>query len=307
LQCIPFEKIGSDVGVPGLNRDIAYGLEIVIPENPEEQKRIAEILSAFDDKIELNNKISRTLEQMAQAIFKGWFIKFNFPVEFEVKSEKLKVKSLGYKESGGKMIDSELGKIPEGWKIGYLGDGVCSEIIKPGIERFNGEKIYLATADVMGTEIVNTSTRITYGNRPIRANSQPILNSIWFAKMINTYKVLFFFEGNKEDIEKYILSTGFMGIKALRNMQYYLYFFINSENFHQIKDTLVQGAVQEAITNANIKEIKILIPPEDLMDKFNEKVESLIVKIYKNKVENQKLAALRDLLLPKLMSGEIKV
>jgi type I restriction enzyme S subunit len=259
--------------------------EVVIPEDINEQKRIADILSAFDDKIELNNKIINTLEEMAQAIFKEWFIKFRFPGWEKVK-----------------FVDSELGRTPEGWEIGYLGDGVCSEIIKPGIERFNGEKIYLATADVVDTEIVNSSTKIAYENRPIRANSQPVLNSIWFAKMINTYKVLFFFEGNKEDIEKYILSTGFMGIKALRNMQYYLYLFINSKNFHQIKDTLVQGAVQEAITNTNVKEIKVLIPPENLINKFNEEIEPLIIKIYKSKVENQKLSALRDLLLPKLMS-----
>jgi type I restriction enzyme S subunit len=248
-------------------------LELEIPDLAN-QKRIADILSAFDDKIELNNKISQTLEQMAQAIFKEWFEK-----------------------------NQRLGK----WKMGHLGDGVCSEIIKPGVKKFKGEKIYLATADVNGTEIVNDKTKIIYDNRPTRANCEPVLNSIWFAKIINTYKVLFFFDGNKDDVEKYILSTGFMGIKALRNMQYYLYLFINSEKFHQIKDTLVQGAVQEAITNVNVKEIKILIPPEDLINKFNEKVRPLITKIFRNKVENQKLATLRDLLLSKLMSGEIRV
>jgi type I restriction enzyme S subunit len=281
LQRIPFKKIGSDVGVPGLNREIAYNLDILIPENPEEQKRIASILSAFDDKIELNNKISRTLEQMAQEIFREWFNKNS---KFKMQNSKLK-----------------------GWKVGYLGDGICSEIIKSGIKNFIGEKIYLATADVTQNEILNERIKITYNNRPIRANMEPTLDSVWFAKMINTYKVLFFFEGNKDDIAKYILSTGFMGIKALMNMQYYLYFFINSGQFHRLKDTLVQGAVQEAITNTNVKEIKFLIPPANLINNFNEKVDPLIKKVFKNKIENQKLAELRDLLLPKLMSGEIRI
>jgi type I restriction enzyme S subunit len=307
LKTIDFKKVDINVGVPGLNRDTAHSLEVVIPEDINEQKRIADILSAFDDKIELNNKIIKTLEEMAQEVFKGWFIKFNFPVEFEVKNEKLKVKNLGYKDAGGKFVDSELGKIPEGWEVGYLGDGTYSEIIKPRVKKFEGEKIYLATADVEKNEIVNEKTKISYNNRPIRANMEPVLNSIWFAKMINTYKVLFFFEGNKEDITKYILSTGFMGIQALKNMQYYLYLFINSKEFHQIKDTLVQGAVQEAITNTNVKQIEFLVPPEILLDEFNKKVEPLLIRAYKLKKENQKLAELRDLLLPKLMSGEILV
>ncbi len=284
------QNYSVNVGVPNFNLTAARNLELLIPEDINEQKRIADILSVFDDKIEVNNKIIKTLEEMAQEIFKEWFVRFRFPGWQKVK-----------------FVDSELGKIPEGWEVGYLGDGIYSEIIKPKVKKFEGEKIYLATADVEKNEIVNEKTKISYNNRPIRANMEPVLNSIWFAKMINTYKVLFFFEGNKEDIEKYILSTGFMGIQALRNMQYYLYLFINSKEFHQIKDTLVQGAVQEAITNTNVKQIKFLVPPVNLLDEFNKKVEPLLIKAYKLKKENKTLAALRDLLLPQLMSGKIRV
>jgi len=283
----------SMIGASGrqrVEREAFEQIEVVIPEDINEQKRIADILSSFDDKIELNNKIIKTLEEMAQEVFKEWFVRFRFPGWQKVK-----------------FVNSELGKIPDGWEVGYLGDEIYSEIIKPKVKKFEGEKIYLATADVEKNEIVNEKTKISYNNRPIRANMEPVLNSIWFAKMINTYKVLFFFEGNKEDIERYILSTGFMGIYALKNMQYYLYLFINSKEFHQIKDTLVQGAVQEAITNTNVKQIKFLIPPVNLLDEFNKKVEPLLIKAYKLKKENQTLAALRELLLPKLISGEIRV
>ena len=296
------KSIAGGTTYEAITKNQLENFEIEIPEDPNEQKRITDILSAFDDKIELNNKINQILEEMAQAIFKHWFVDFKFPGH-----EKAKSRSERSSTTGIKFVNSELGKIPEGWRVGCLGDGICCEIIKPGIKKFEGEKIYLATADVVKNEIVNLKTRVTYNNRPIRANMEPVLNSIWFAKMVNTYKVLFFFEGNKEDLEKYILSTGFMGIRALENLQYYLYCFINSERFHQIKDTLVQGAVQEAITNTNVKGIKILLPPTDLINEFNKKIEPLIMEIFKNKVENQKLSALRDLLLPKLMSGEMKV
>ena len=275
-QCM----IGAS-GRQRVEREAFENIEVYVPVDINEQKRIAEILSAFDEKIEVNNKIIKTLEQMAQEIFREWLEK-----KSKVKNQKSKL---------------------ENWKIGYLGDGIYSEIIKPGIKKFIGEKIYLATADVEKNEIINEKIKIQYEKRPIRANMEPILNSIWFAKMINTYKVLFFFEGNKEDIEKYIISTGFMGIKALRNMHYYLYLFINSKKFHQIKDTLVQGAVQEAITNTNVKQIKFLVPPEDLLNEFNKKIEPILVKVYKLKKENQTLANLRDLLLSKFMSCKIRI
>jgi len=276
-----FKNISGGTTYEAIGKDQILEIEIEIPEDPNEQKRIADILSDFDDKIEVNNKIIKTLETMAQEIFKEWFNK-----KSKFKSQKSKF---------------------EDWEIGYLGDGIYSEIIKPGVKRFEGEKIYLATSDVDRNEIINEKTKVKYNNRPIRANMEPVLNSIWFAKMINTYKVLFFFEGNKEDIEKYIISTGFMGIKALKKMHYYLYLFINSKKFHQIKDTLVQGAVQEAITNSNVKQINFLIPPENLLDEFNKKVEPILLRVYKLKKENQTLAAIRNLLLPKLMRGEIRI
>ena len=286
------ETIKNSVGGSaqgGLKKDFLDHWEVYLP-NLNEQKRIAEILSTFDDKIELNNKISKNLEAIAQAIFKEWFVKFKFP---------------GHEKA--KFIDSELGKIPKGWEVKQFGDGIITEVISNGIDKFNGEKIYLATADVDGKEISNTKTKITYDKRPSRADMQPIINSMWFAKMINTYKILFFFDGNKEDLEKFILSTGFMGIKCNNGSEFFMYLFISSKKFHSIKDTLVQGAVQEALTLGNIKRVKILIPSKEVLLRFNEIIKPMFGKIYKNRLENQKLASLRDLLLPKLMSGEIRV
>lgn len=273
-----------------LSKSVFKKIEILIPKDVNQQKRIADILSAFDDKIEMNNKTNQTLEQMASAIFKEWFVKFRFPRYKKVK-----------------MINSELGKIPKGWEVKSLGDGIFTKIISNGIDKFNGEKIYLATADVNGKDIANSEIKISYNKRPSRADMQPLINSVWFAKMINTYKVLFFFDQNEEDLQKYILSTGFMGIKCNNGLEFFIYIFVSSKKFHLIKDTLVQGAVQEALTLGNIKQLKILIPATEVLAKFNQIIKPMFCEIYKNKSENQKLASLRDLLLPKLMSGEIKV
>ena len=146
----------------------------------DEQKAIAKILSDLDSKIELNKKMNRTLEAIAQAIFKHWFIDFEFPNE----------EGKPYKSSGGEMVDSELGRIPKGWEIGYLGDNLLTNIIRSGIDKFENTKIYLDTASVQNTNIINIKTSITYNKRPSRANMQPSYNSVWFAKMKNSKKDL---------------------------------------------------------------------------------------------------------------------
>lgn len=106
--------IKSMTGTSGRQRVQEDVLKYTIVKLPPlaEQKYIASILSALDDKIELNNKTNKILEEMAQTIFKEWFINFNFPNE----------DGKPYKKSGGEMIDSELGKIPKGWRIGTIGD-----------------------------------------------------------------------------------------------------------------------------------------------------------------------------------------
>ncbi|MGC9049258.1 MAG: restriction endonuclease subunit S, partial [Patescibacteria group bacterium] len=104
------KSIAGGTTYESINKDQIENIEFLIPEDSKEQKRIADILSAFDEKIEVNSKIIKTLEEMASAIFKEWFINFKFP---------------GWEKT--KFVDSELGKIPEGWRIGYLGDKFCSE------------------------------------------------------------------------------------------------------------------------------------------------------------------------------------
>src|SRR3989338_7294030 len=109
------EAIKSMTGTSGRQRvqnDLFEDIEIIIP-SINEQSAIAKILSDLDSKIELNQQMNKTLESIAQAIFTNWFVDFEFPNE----------KGKPYKSSGGEMVDSELGEIPKGWKIGFFGDG----------------------------------------------------------------------------------------------------------------------------------------------------------------------------------------
>jgi type I restriction enzyme S subunit len=182
------------------------------------QKKIADILSIIDEKIETLQNINETLEEMARAIFKSWFVDFEIvQAKQSGKSDNEIAKEFGISEKIVRLFPSEfetseIGKIPKGWGVAYLGERNFSEIISSGIKKFQGEKIYLATADVNNTQIINKEVKITNDNRPSRANMQPVHKSIWFAKMKDSRKLLMF--DDYSDIDSYILSTGFAGIKT---------------------------------------------------------------------------------------------
>ncbi|KUJ95354.1 MAG: Restriction modification system DNA specificity domain [Desulfonauticus sp. 38_4375] len=254
---------------PGANAKQFADFEFFLPTLPE-QKAIASVLSSLDDKIDLLHRQNQTLEQMAQTLFRKWFIE-------DAKDD---------------------------WEEVSLGDSDLATIISSGIEKFEGEKIYIKTGDVKDTNITG-GTKITYESRPSRANMQPIKFSVWFAKKGGVRKLLMF--DDYSDTDKYILSTGFSGLKTNELSHYYVWCFVLTKEFQEIKDSFVSGSVQPDITNEGIKNIIVLKPDEQILFKFNEIVKPLFYKYQQNKEQIRTLENLRDTLLPKLMSGEIKL
>jgi len=274
----------------GYERHLKYlrEVEVVILEDINEQKRIADILSAFDEKIELNNKINQILEEMAQAIFKEWFVKFRFP---------------GWRKV--KFVDSELGKIPEGWRIKKIGE--LADIISRGSNL---------------TYVQNKEKGIPVLNQRCIRKDEIVLEAIRYAKPSNEKFYL-----KKWDILINSMGTGTLGrvgrnlsidypmiihncitfIRANnRVLQIYLYYQI--KNHEKYFEQLAIGSTgQVSLPLKTIKDLKVLLPAEVLLDQFFEIVKPMWEKIGQLKKENQKLSALRDLLLPKLMSGEIRV
>jgi type I restriction enzyme S subunit len=281
LKTIDFKKVDINVGVPGLNRDTAHSLEVLIPEDINEQKRIADILSAFDEKIEVNNKIIKILEEMAQEVFKEWFIKFNFPVEFEVKNEKLKVKSLGYKDAGRKFIDSELGKIPEGWEVKKLGDILSLEYGKAltAPNRKTGNIPVYASSGIVGyhNEKLDNGPGIIVGRAGIPG-------SVYWSQT-----------------DFYCVDSAFY-VKTTIS-KYFVYYLLKYQNL----ESLISGSAVPGL-NRNMVYLNLAVLPNiEIINKFEDFIKPVFLKIYNLKVENQKLATLRDLLLPRLINGEIKV
>ena len=133
----------------------------------------------------------------------------------------------------------------------------------------------------------------------------PVFNSVWFAKMKNSIKHLTITDSAEWFLEKYILSTGFLGLKCNENSLGYIHCFINSKYFEPKKNSLAHGATQEAVNNEDINSIKILIPKDNILESFNKIIKPLLQKKLDNKKENQELISLRDYLLPLLMNGQI--
>lgn len=155
---------------PSINPSDLENMEIKIHTDIKEQQKIGRILSNIDDKIAINNQINELLERVARAIYEYYFVQFDFPDK----------QGKPYKSSGGAMrFDSTLNRpIPKDFEVQNLNTNSLTSIIPPNIKIFEGEKVYLPTANIQNDKIADFSNKITYKNRESRANMQPIANSV---------------------------------------------------------------------------------------------------------------------------------
>ena len=243
-----------------------------------DQRRIASILSSLDRKIELNNKINADLEEMAQAIFKNWFVDFE-----------------PFKD--GKFMDSELGMIPEGWKVGTLED--IAEITmgqSPAGNSLNenreGMIFYQGSSD-FGFRFPSIRVFTTEPKRLAVANS-----------------VLFSVRAPVGDInvakEECCIGRGVASIKSKYGHDSYLFYAMKS--LHKLFDSFDgEGTVFGSINKKTLSAIQILLPSDGIVEQFNNIASSFDDRIRSLSDENSRLSTLRDTLLPRLMSGELEV
>jgi type I restriction enzyme S subunit len=241
--------------------------------------------------------LNDNLQQQLKLLYDYWFTQFDFPDE----------NGKPYKSSGGLMVskDKVSYKVPHDWTVANLFENPLATIIKPGIDAFD-TKTYLATAEVNGTDI-SAGTVIEYETRENRANMQPTINSVWFAKMKNSIKHLYLNKEMQQLISNSILSTGFCGLQCTNDSFEYISSFIEHSYFETLKDTLAHGATQEAVNNDDLTGISIVIPSTRVLRLFHERTQSIYSQISKNICENQELTQLRDWLLPMLMNGQATV
>lgn len=230
-------------------------------------------------------------------IYDYWFVQFDFPDE----------DGKPYKSSGGTMELSENApyEVPVGWRVENVYENSLATIIKPGVEPFAVKK-YLATAEVNGTNI-SDGTTVEYATRESRANMQPAVNTIWFAKMKNSVKHMYLNSYMAPLIDNTIFSTGFCGLQCSKESFEYLASFIEHSYFERIKDTLAHGATQEAVNNDDLTGIALVIPSDRVLRAYHELTRGIYEKISQNICENKELTQLRDWLLPLLMNGQATI
>lgn len=280
--------------------------------NLSQQKAIADILSSLDDKIELNNQMNETLEEMAQALFKRWFVDFEFPNE----------EGQPYKSSGGEMVESELGMIPNGWSIGFFRDYMVDILggdwgKEEATGNYNKAVYCLRGADIPEIRV----------GRKGKMSRRYILEKNYLKKKLTNGDLVVEISGgsptqstgrityiSKALLEKYdldIVSTNFCRAITLKDIYmtefyyYYWNYLYNNDVFFQYENGTT--GIKNLDINSFLDKFSIVQPPKELLKIFHDKINIILLLVQANGEENEKLAHVRDTLLPKLMSGEIRV
>lgn len=256
-------------------------IEVVVPKEKEDQRRIASILSSLDRKIELNNKINADLEEMAQAIFKNWFVDFE-----------------PFKD--GKFVDSELGMIPEGWKVGRLGDITKNKSAK--VKERNDVKVL---SPVTTGELVLSEEYFTKQVFSSSIAKYKIVNKGDFA--YNPARVNIGSLGRNEFDFDGCVSPVYVVFSVLDGYENYFDLFRKTDFFKDSVASLAIGGVRQSLSYDDLSSIEVIIPSENAVEEFNNLYNQMKKTIKANKLENSRISTLRDTLLPRLMSGEIEV
>jgi type I restriction enzyme S subunit len=265
-----------------ISQESLVNIEIVIP-NIETQTRIAQILTSFDDKIELLGQMNQTLETMAQTIFKEWFIDFNFP---------------GF---DGELVDG----LPKGWRMGCVKDFgriVCGKTPSKAIpEYFDGEYMFIKIPDMHNTVFV-TFTNDTLTEKGLQSQSNKTIPA--FSICISSIATVGLVCMNSnvcqtnQQINTIVPKDSFL--------RYYIYFLALS-----MKETFISTASGGTATlNMNTSQfstLQVMYPADNILKHFNNIITPLMEKVLENQYQIQTLTQLRDTLLPKLMKGQIEI
>lgn len=263
----------------------------------DEQKEIIFNIKSIDQKIQINNQINQELEAMAKTLYDYWFVQFDFPDE----------NGKPYKSSGGKMVynDQLKREIPEGWGVAKVEDiaqtGSGGTPKSTNVSYYsNGEIPWINSGELEQTVITSTSNFIT---------EEGLNNSS--AKLFPSGTILVAMYGataGKVSFLTFEASTNQAICAIMLNdirMRYYLKNVI--EDLYQYLVKLSTGSARDNLSQDMIKNIKVVIPSNDILDRYYDFSNNIIKEITKKQQENEQLTQLRDWLLPMLMNGQVKV
>lgn len=279
-------------------------LKISLP-TIEIQIKIVHILKSLNEKIKSNLNLLSKLEELSQTLFKHWFINFEFPNE----------EGKPYKSSGGEMVESELGEIPEGWQIDLIAN-LSKQVSKGTTPRKKDlesceEEInyvpFLKVKDIKDDGTINWDNlevvpKKIHENQLKRSRLQKYDLLISIAGTIGRVSYV---PSNIENLN-INQAIAFVRLKEFKHF-YFIQEYFKTNIFKEYLNRNIVQAVQANVSLTNIKEFKLLMPNDLLLEYWNEKIQSIFSKIELCKIENKNLTQLRDTLLPKLLSGEIEI
>ena len=263
----------------------------------QEQKQVANILSCLDRKISNLRQQNETLERIAQTLFKHWFVDFEFPNE----------DGKPYKSSGGEMVRSELGEIPAGWYVKKIenvidvrdGTHESPKQTKEGFHLITSKHLKKEGIDFESAYLISESDYIE-ANKRSKVDNFDILVS-----MIGTVGLLYFVM--EKEINFVIKNIGLFKTSKNQNYAEFVFLFLTSVYGKLYFRTRLGGTTQSFISLASLREMNLLIPNELLLLEFRKVAKSIFNKSYANSNQIQVLTKTRDVLLPKLMSGKLRI
>ena len=288
LQTLGLNGLNEDSAVPGLNRETALAQWVNIPVEKQIQNLIANQIAAFDEKIKLNRQTNSTLEAIAQAIFKEWFVDFNYP------------------GATGEMVESELGPIPKGWSIGRVDDIVD---LQPGFsfksrDFVSAGKFRLITIKNVQDGILSLTNTNYLDEIPSRMPDYCLLNEgdILISLTGNVGRVCFVYD---KDL---LLNQRVAKLHPKGGMLWsYTYSLFRNNAVKADLIELSKGTAQLNLSIVETKQKSIMIPTRELLLQYELVTSDIYKKFIDNFKEQNLLTLLRETLLPKLMSGEIEI
>jgi type I restriction enzyme S subunit len=303
-----FDLASLNVGsaVPSLTTEVLNEVLVSLPDLPT-QTAIAEILSSLDDKIEVNNKINQELENLAQTLFKRWFIDFEFPNE----------NGEPYKSCGGEMVDSELGEIPRGWDIVKVQD--LEHKLQTGTRPKGGVGGITKGVPSIGAESIKKLGYYDFSK--VKFVTEEFAAKMKRGKVVG-YELLIYKDGGKPGtfiphfsmfgegfpfdsffINEHVFLLDFFN----KSFNCFCYFYFDSEYVKPVFENNGGKAAIPGINQEDVKHLWVFNPDLELVKLFGQFAHSSVSTILKNSKENIQLTNLRDTLLPKLISGELEV
>lgn len=253
----------SQVGVPALARPTSTFKDVLVPvPSMDVQIKVMDILHSLDDKIEVNRRINENLEQQAQALFKSWFVNFE-----------------PFKD--GEFVESELGMIPKGWRVGTLGELIEVKYGKDHKKLDNGVVPVYGSGGLM--RYVEKSL---YSGESVLIPRKGTLNNVMYVNEAF-----------------WTVDTMFYSIPKVENIMLFVFIYLSNRDLASLN----AGSAVPSMTTEILNNMKMVVPSDSIINDFNNIVFALYTAIHYNNNESRRLAALRDTLLPKLMSGELKV